>query len=497
LPSIGFNAEFAHFEVEVMSSMKLVKKIALWISAVLLGLAGAFVTLHTYYRFTPVALSAEANALLAETAHMTQLTDNAYRMHGLLAPEGVDALAYGKCYAQTWKKYSEARQSPSFASGELSAAPPSDDYDKQLAETLKNCSQDKPRLPDLKTPADADRIRPGFDMSRLASAAANAPSPIYFDRWNAVLRGGVRGTDPDPITAVFPMYTVPLQIERARLARFAAAWVASESDSQRAKAFDEIEAYLPQLVGFADGTLIESMIAAAATSQYLLVIQAAATKSELIDSSLSQRMQTSFESIERLPQALANSIGAEIQAMNSINQRVAKNGMGEELNGFANALGRFAFDANETLNLNAVGYRESQRQVQDVGLLDSPESAMRKFAENLGCPWLGDLSLICTAFERNATGRALATIAMPAFTEYGKRIHDVRNLAAATRLTIDARRQGFQGDALVKFVASAPEDMRDVYTQKQFAYDAVRRKLTVDLRTRSTVLGEKSYELDL
>jgi hypothetical protein len=481
----------------VKQFMKLAKKIALWVSAVVLALAAAFAALHTYYRFTPVALSAEANALLAETAHMVQLTDNGYRMHGLLAPDGMDPLAYGKCYAQTRKKYSEARQSPSLASGELNVASRSDAYDKQLAETLKACSQDKPRLSDLKAPSEPNRIRPGFDISRLVSAAANAPPSVYFDRWNAVLRGGVRGTDPDPITTVFPMYTVSLQIERGRLARFAATWVASDSDSQRSKAFDELETYLPQIVEFADGTLIESMIAATAMSHYLLVIQAAAANSPLIDSSLSQRVQASIASVEQLPKALANAIGAEVHGLNSINQRIAKNGIGEELNVFANELGRFEFDANETLNLSVVGYRESQRHVQDVRLLDLPESSMQKFADNLGCPWLGDLSLICTAFERNAKGRVLATIAMPAFTDYGKRIHDVRNLAAVTRLTIEVRRRGLQGDALVKFIASAPEGMRDVYTQRPFAYDAARRKMTIDLRTRSTVLGEKSYELDL
>jgi hypothetical protein len=39
--------------------------------------------------------------------------------------------------------------------------------------------------------------------------------------------------------------------------------------------------------------------------------------------------------------------------------------------------------------------------------------------------------------------------------------------------------------------------MRDVYSGKPFAYDAAAKKLLIELKTRSTVLGETSYELSL
>ncbi len=477
--------------------MKYIKKFLFWASGLIAALVLAIIALQVYYRLTPVELSAEAKALLEETKHMAQLTENGYRMHGILAPDGIDPAAYGKCYVDAWKKSIEAHQSSVALTGELSLEASSKAYEKRISETLQLCSQGKPRLSDLKTPAESDRIRPGFTWERLLAGAGNTPAPIYFDRWNAVLLGGRRGNDPDPINAVFPMYTASLQIERARLIRFASAWNASETDSQRAEAFNEIEIYLPKVVDFADGTLIESMISAAATSQHLLVIQAAVSRSQSIDTSLAQRMQVSAKSVDRLPRALANAIGAEVQGFNAINRRIAKDGMGSELNAFANSLGRFAFDPNETLNLSVTGYRESQKQVQDVALLDVSESKLRTFAENLGCPWLGELSLLCTAFERNATGRILATIAMPAFTEYGKRVHDVRNLAAATRLTIEARSRDLHGEALAKFVANTPTDMRDVVTGEAFAFDPTKKLLTVKLQTRSTVLGDKSYALPL
>lgn len=84
------------------------------------------------------------------------------------------------------------------------------------------------------------------------------------------------------------------------------------------------------------------------------------------------------------------------------------------------------------------------------------------------------------------------------YPPYGTRVADLRNLAAATRLTIEARRRGLSGDALAAFVANAPADMRDVFTGKPFEYDAAKKELRPVLREKNTVLGEKGpYALPL
>ena len=75
----------------------------------------------------------------------------------------------------------------------------------------------------------------------------------------------------------------------------------------------------------------------------------------------------------------------------------------------------------------------------------------------------------------------------------------LRNLAAVTRLTIESRRRGLSGDALAQFIAAAPPEMRDVFSAKAFAYDAGTKQLRVELRERSSTLGEKdtTYSLPL
>lgn len=113
------------------------------------------------------------------------------------------------------------------------------------------------------------------------------------------------------------------------------------------------------------------------------------------------------------------------------------------------------------------------------------------------CPWLGQSGYVCLPFERNPVGRWLSRMSL-SYEHYGTRIADLRNLAAATRLTIEARRQGLTGEALASFIASAPEGMRDVFTQQAFAYQPDTRKLGIVLREKSPVLGEPGqYELGL
>lgn len=109
----------------------------------------------------------------------------------------------------------------------------------------------------------------------------------------------------------------------------------------------------------------------------------------------------------------------------------------------------------------------------------------------------GNLQWLCLPFVRNPFGM---WVNEPDFFDIrqGTHIADLRNLAAATRLTIEARRQGLRGDALARFVASAPEGMRDLFTQQAFAYNIQTRELTIVLREKSPVLGEPgAYRLPL
>jgi hypothetical protein len=477
--------------------MKIVKKILVWFFGIVALLALAFVGLHIYYRLTPVELSEEAKSLLKETAHMGQLTENGYRLHGLLAPEGMDPAVYGKCYVQTWTNLAKQRNQLKAAAGHAN-----DDeyaaYVKRLEDATKGCLEGKQPLPGLSGPRPGEIIKPGVDWQARIMLDTGRYMPIYFERWDAILNGGMRGNEPDPINAPFPQYAPITDLERARLTNFIKQWSAAKSESERVAAASSTSTYIPKLVAFADGTLLESMIGAAALSQHLVVLQAAAARETSLDNTVADAMYRPTLTVNELPRAVANAIGAEFQFLRATVAWISRDGPGQEsLHPVADWMGRFAYDENDTLNLMAMANRDSKEIVLSAGTKNYKDSRAYAVAANIGCPGLGDWAYACLLFERNATGRVLAAIAMPAYGDYGLRAHDVVNLAAATRLTIEARRRGLEGDALAQFVANAPEGMRDVYSDKPFAYDTAKKKLTIELRTKSTVLGEKSYELSL
>jgi hypothetical protein len=171
--------------------MKLAMKIVLWMFGAVAALCLLVLGLQLYYRLTPVELNADAKAMIAETKHMTSLTDNGYRMHGLLAPEGIDPVQYGRCHVSLMETHRlETAKRPAQTMPVSPASAEGDAYQKRTTDAVARCGNGKSRLPDLKTPDNQDRIRPGFAWERLLAQATNAPAAIYFERWDAVLAGG-------------------------------------------------------------------------------------------------------------------------------------------------------------------------------------------------------------------------------------------------------------------------------------------------------------------
>ncbi|TAF99644.1 MAG: hypothetical protein EAZ43_15415 [Betaproteobacteria bacterium] len=469
----------------------------IWLASGLAVLVSAFVAVHTYYYFTPVQLSDEAKQLLAETAPMAQLTDNGYRLIGLLAPEGVDPVAYGRCSHAIAKKYGEAYWRELEKTREDDIGRSAEDFRRRSDEAQQTCSQGKPLLPAPPRSKSADQIRPGVDFARFASAGDHTIAAVYVDRWTAVLEGGVRGTEPDIAMTVVPEYTTALSVERARLLTFAQNWLRAKSVEEYAKSFEVFESGIPKLTQFADGVMLDTMVANSIISQHLLGLQALVAREPKLDSTLAERMQRSVSSVETLPRSLGKAIVAEVQISKSVFERVSTAGFGITPNPLVNAMERLAFDRSDTLNLSAMALRDTQKAALSTQPFNFHETRAGLVFKNVGCPWLGELALVCATLERNVIGRILAGASSPQYAEYMNRTHDVRNLAAATRLTIEARRQGLNGDALSTLVANAPASMRDVFSGKPFSYDAQSGKLTVELRAKSTVLGEKSYALSL
>ena len=235
-------------------------------------------------------------------------------------------------------------------------------------------------------------------------------------------------------------------------------------------------------------------------------MQRTVSQSTRIDDATADALLAAIEPVETLPDSIANSMVAEWQIHASLMKQASENPMrsinfGADRNFYERAIDRIAawtFDPNDTLNAFAKASRATQaalrKTAQGAVPLDAPTDTPA-----LGCSVAGDWAMACLPFQRNPVGRILPAIAMPAYEGYGVRVADLRNLAAATRLTVEARRRGLAGDALAQFVSAAPSKLREVFDAKTFAYDPAARQLRLKLRERSSILGEKdtAYSLPL
>jgi hypothetical protein len=311
------------------------------------------------------------------------------------------------------------------------------------------------------------------------------------------------GVLPDsPITPFTPL----LAIERWRTAEAWRQWQAGE----RSVALAAWDRSINDWVNSADDSLIDAMISMTVLSQIQLALQDAVARTDRIDDAAARAARAALARLGVLPEAISQSLLAEWHTQASL-MRSLRSLPAESLSVATDLSGPMAhvsslwhaltFDVNDTLNALA-----SEHAVMNAAMVAAArgEAAPRIHsnaaanANGFGCAPLHTAAALCLPFMRNPVGRLLVTIATPMYAPYGLRVADVQNLAAATRLTVEARRQGLSGEALAQFVANAPADMRDLFTKQPFVYDASKRLLRVELRHKSNVLGDAgSYELTL
>jgi hypothetical protein len=469
--------------------MKYVLKLLLWAVGIIAALLLTIVALQIFYRLTPVALSDEAKALLEETKHMAHLTENGYRFLGLHAPIESDPVVYGECVVTAKKSIAYARRVP------LNQEEVQDAVDAENALISKECDRGRKPLANLHPPPNEDQVQPSFDWARLVSYADKPIAPIYRERWDAVLIAGQRGNEPNPLLGVFPHYSSGVRIEAARRAEFARDWARAKGESEKLDAIESIARSIERNADFANGTLLDAMIANAVLSSHLLVLQRAASAEPMLSRRVADAMLAVTKPIDRFQLAIEYAIGAEFRAHVALANQM-KNFSGAEgiSNRLFDRLDAISFDVNDTLNASAAYYLSAKRSALDP---EQVALAPAHAHEPSTCSALGALNWICLLFQRNALGRMTVTMAMPSYRDYGGRTYDIRTLAAATRLTIEARARGLQGEQLAAFIANAPADMRDAARGEPFAYNAQTKLLTIKLQTKSSVLGEKSYNLPL
>ncbi|MGM9425695.1 hypothetical protein [Hydrogenophaga sp. MI9] len=458
--------------------MWLVGLIVLCGSALLaLTLAGLLALLHTAYWYAAPPLSPQAQAFEASAQNLPSSPDNAYRVEGLFAPAALDSLAYGKC-----------------AHPLLQLAK---DDETQRQAGLARCAQGQPTLT-LPPALEQAKVSPAWTEREWLALAQAVPDDTLLARSKAIAAAGPRSFGYrylDPLPPVRPLGALNLWHSAHALALW--------RQGRTADAVSAFEGAVAENLQSADDTILEAMFSVRGLSENLLALQRALAQSPPTDEAITQRLRQVLDAVDSMPAQGVKAMDAEWRSYSSAVdfEELFKQSDRRGALGWVKTVRNHLAFREDTLNRLAIQFGDARQRVlagaQGAWTDQKPPAP----ADTNPCPVLGNAGYLCYAVMPNPTGRyVLASTGDIAigYTRYGIRIADVRNLAAATRLTLEARRQRLSGDALTAFVSSAPPNMRDVFTRQPFAYHPVTHKLGVILRNKSSVLGEPGvYELVL
>lgn len=474
------------------SVLRWLKRLLLAPAVVLLVLLLATVAVQVYYRLTPTALSEEAKALARELERLPRQTENGYRLAGLLAPEALDPVAYGRCLTEAEVEVAAAwrREVP------RGLDPRSDawkaHYERRDAAAQMRratCARGQPDLaPSTGTGASKPVIEPGFDWTALVASPPTL-APIAAKRAEQVLADA-------PARLALPFDVFPLQHQplltahTEALAGFARSWERA-SPQDRLTLVASLGERHRQWVAFAKGGLIDTGIATAALARQLLVLDAALRRpGVVVDPALLATVDTALEPLDALPAALAEALLIEHRARADL-MAFSRDAMVQTpiiggLSGSPQAWERWlspvlkaTIDPSDTENVSARFTRAMQEAVR------SPASSLAFRGDGpvqaLPC---GDIThdglfAPCLAVSRNPFERLLLVIGTPAHTDFGLRVHDLRNAAAGLRAALRLR-------------AGAPESdvPRDLYSGRPFERSAEGTRLRVALHAQRSVFGK-------
>lgn len=450
-----------------------------WATALLaLSLAGVFALLHTVYWLVSPPLSPQAQDYEALAKALPTSTDNAYRVEGLFAPAALDPVQYGRCV----HPFLQLRK----------------DQEAEKQKGVERCNQGKTLL-SLPPALDQAKVSPGWTEREWLTLAQAVPDQTLLSRTKEIAAAGPRifGYRPlDPSPPLRPL----LMLNLWQSAHALALWRQGRTDDAVSAFEDAIEDNLQS----ADDTLIEARVSMNGLSRNLLALQLALAQSPAPDEAIAQRLRHVLDAVDSMPSRGAKAMDAEWATYTSgfdfeeLRNELDRPGV---LGWFTTAPLRLTH-REDTLNRLAIQFGVArQRMLSASQGVSMAQSATTPMPDASPCASLGKGAIVCYALLPNPIGRHFldnAGLRADAYEPYGIRIADVRNLAAATRLALEARRRGLAGQALATFVADAPPEMRDVFTRQPFAYNPQTRELIIVLREKSTVLGEAGeYRLPL
>lgn len=443
-----------------------------------LSLAGLFALLHTVYWLVSPPLSPQAQGYEALAKALPISTNNAYRVEGLFAPAALDPAQYGRCV----HPFLQLRK----------------DKEAEKQAGVERCNQGQAAL-SLPPALKQAQVSPSWTEREWLALAQAVPDQTLLARSKEIAASGPRvfGYLPeDPPPPLRPLRTLNLW----QSAHALILWRQGRTDD----AVSAFESAIGDNLQSADDTLIEAMVSVSGLSQNLLALQLALAPSPAPDEAGVQRLRQVLDAVDSMPSRGFKAMEAEWATYASsfdfeeLRRQWDRPGV---LGWFTTAHLRLTH-REDTLNRFAIQFGDARQRMLDASEgASKAQSAPTPMPEASPCASLSKGTLVCYALLPNPFGRYFLDTSSPqadSYQSYGIRIADVRNLAAATRLSLEARRRGLAGQALAAFVADAPPGMRDVFTRQPFAYNPQTRELTIVLRHKSPVLGEAGeYRLPL
>lgn len=468
----------------------------------ILMVVGLWVVQRLYFIATPEAPTPERLVLDERTQAGNVDSDGGLLFMGLLAPADMDPVAYGRCLLEAersaWNDAGMGKPIEPGTEDEIEEASEArySQWQATRDERVTACASGNELLTG---PTSDTHPRPRIDWTDSQwHKAAEAPVDAHLSlRFDQIMDSASRSIRVYGITDELPGFSVLAGIHRSKTAKLRAMWRYGERRAAESAWLHAVESW----PAFANQNLISAMIGVAAQTDHLLAIHSLASDRAVAASAEDwSALMALTEPAEDMAQAIVPALENERLFYASI-QGDMLNSMSLET-GWPKTTIRAVFDQAATSNLHADMVLRAATNAQKAAMGDTSiaeeQAAERSCA---GFPVVSRQNMpLCALLGRNGVGVVLMAIAEPAFASYGTRIADLRNLAAATRLTLEARRQGIApGAVTAEWVRQAPADMRDVFTHEPFEYDADRKVLRILLRERNTALGnaQTTYALPI
>jgi hypothetical protein len=459
----------------------------------ILMVVGLWLVQRLYFIATPEAPTPERLALDERVQAGNVDSDGGLLLMGLLAPADMDPVAYGRCLLEAervnWARSMAIRDDQDQISDQQY-----DLYEQADKEAKATCAEGKVPLASIKIAVEGASKRMQTPAGR-ASLASTPIAPVLLQRFTSVMDSPSRSLRTDSLHSpgIHEGIGTLISISAAISAKNRIRWDGGE----RQTAEQDWQHLFQGWTAFANDSLIYAMIAVRAQTDLLRSLPLQAEGSQQATTEDWAALIALTRHADELPKVIVNAIENErvftSGALATVDVEMSKRSNWERW--------LFApfYDQSATSNRHAAMILRAAQNARLGAMgqtVDNEHQTSHRRCS--GFPLISENNPpLCALLGRNGIGMILMSVAEPAYGSYGTRIADLRNLAAATRLTIEARRQGLQGEALAHFVAEAPENMRDIFSKAPFAYDPSQRQLTIRLREKSTVLGEGSYTLSL